>query len=116
MSRRDQLLSFGRAVKAARTAAGLTQQELADTLSVRRNMVSQWETGMTGAREETVSALERVLNVPDGLAWHLGFGPGPSQDAIQSAAEGIKGDPELSAEAKRILLAAYEAAKGKRGS
>lgn len=114
MTRRDQLLSFGRAVKAARTAAGLTQQELADGVGVRRNMVSQWETGMTGASEERVNDLERILKVPDGLGWHLGFGAAPSQDAIATAAEGIKGDPELSAEAKRILLAAYEAAKGKR--
>jgi transcriptional regulator with XRE-family HTH domain len=109
VSRREQKVAFGRAVKAARERAGLTQQQLADAAGVRRNMVSQWETGLSAAGEERVAELERILQVPAGdLGWHLGFGRPP---ALGSAVDAIEADPNLSEDAKRILRAAYEAAR-----
>ena|SRR5690606_7552395 len=111
VSRKDQLLSFGRALKAARQAAGLTQQQLADAIPVRRNMVSQWETGMTGAREESVRTLERILGLSHNhLGWFLGYGNPPPEAELNSTVEMIKADPKLSDKVRDIVLRTYEAA------
>lgn len=44
-------------IRAARIAAGMTQQQLADALGVAQQSVTRWE---TGEREPRVSTLKRI--------------------------------------------------------
>lgn len=47
-------------IRAARIAAGMTQQQLADALGVAQQSVTRWE---TGEREPRVSTLRRIAAV-----------------------------------------------------
>lgn len=47
-------------IRAARLAAGMTQQQLADALGVAQQSVTRWE---TGEREPRVSTLKRIAAV-----------------------------------------------------
>lgn len=47
-------------IRAARIAAGMTQQQLADALGVAQQSVTRWE---TGEREPRVSTLKRIAAV-----------------------------------------------------
>ena len=44
-------------ISAARKAAGMTQQQLADALGIAQQSVARWE---TGEREPRVSTLKRI--------------------------------------------------------
>lgn len=44
-------------IRAARIAAGMTQQQLADALGIAQQSVARWE---TGEREPRVSTLKRI--------------------------------------------------------
>lgn len=47
-------------IRAARIAAGMTQQQLADALGVAQQSVTRWE---TGEREPRISTLRRIAAV-----------------------------------------------------
>lgn len=47
-------------IRAARIAAGMTQQQLADALGISQVSVTRWE---TGEREPRVSTLKRIAAV-----------------------------------------------------
>lgn len=47
-------------IRAARIAAGMTQQQLADALGIAQQSVARWE---TGEREPRVSTLRRIAAV-----------------------------------------------------
>ena len=47
-------------IRAARIAAGMTQQQLADALGIAQQSVARWE---TGEREPRVSPLKRIAAV-----------------------------------------------------
>jgi transcriptional regulator with XRE-family HTH domain len=59
-----KLMEIGRRIAAARTAAGLTQQELADKLFVSRHLVSKWELGLRRPDLETAKLIASALSVP----------------------------------------------------
>jgi len=57
-------METGSRIAAARTAAGLTQQELADKLFVSRHLVSKWEQGLRRPDLKTAELIAEALNVP----------------------------------------------------
>jgi len=54
--------ALGRALKALRRRAGLTQVEAAETAGIRSTFVSQIERGQRGARWHTLQALLRAYH------------------------------------------------------
>ena len=60
----DNKLFYAERVKALRTAAGVTQYELASRLGLSRSSVLNWELGRTRPDISNIPALCRVLNVP----------------------------------------------------
>lgn len=61
-------MTIGSRIKAAREAAGLTQQQLADAIPApgRRQQVCDWETGHRTPRRETLERIAQVLGVAAG--------------------------------------------------
>ena len=57
-------MTIGERIKAARKQAGLTQQELADKLDVSYVGVSQWESGRRNPKQQTLSRIAQVLDIP----------------------------------------------------
>ena len=53
----------GQRLVAARVAAGLTQQQLADTVGVARPLVSDWERGTTRPRASNVPAVAAAIGI-----------------------------------------------------
>ena len=59
-------MDIGKRIAAARTAAGMTQQELADKLYVSRDLVSKWEQGKRRPDYGTVLRISEALSAdPD---------------------------------------------------
>ena len=58
----DNLSNFAEQLSAARKAAGMTQEQLADTVHVARNTVSSWERGRTQPDLETLRLLGQALH------------------------------------------------------
>lgn len=59
--------SIGSRIRTARTAAGLTQQELADIVARGiRQRVNDWEAGRRTPNRENVAAIAEVLGVTPG--------------------------------------------------
>ena len=54
--------SFAEQLAQARRSAGLTQEQLADSVHVARNTISSWEHGRTQPDLETIRVLGKVLN------------------------------------------------------
>lgn len=52
-----------------RKAAGLTQEQLADTLDVNQNVVSAWETGRMNLNLKRVHQLSKLLNCAEAELW-----------------------------------------------
>lgn len=59
----DQLANWGRAVRKARRARNLTQQDLADLVGVSRNMVGLWERGLHEPHAENLARVQEVLGL-----------------------------------------------------
>ena len=55
-----KLNSFGAAIKKYRTAAGYSQQELADTMNITRHAVYCWENNSARPDIETIRELTRL--------------------------------------------------------
>lgn len=68
--------TLGRAVAAERTAAGLTQTELAARLGWTRDMLSKRERGLTPIAGDELPAVCRALGVP----LHLLYARFPAAD------------------------------------
>jgi transcriptional regulator with XRE-family HTH domain len=61
-------MDIGKRIAAARTAACVTQQELADKLFVSRDLVSKWEQGRRRPDHGMIERIAEVLNVkPDSI-------------------------------------------------
>ena len=61
-------MDLGRRIAAARTAAGLTQQELAEKLFVSRDLVAKWEQGRRRPDHGMIVSIEKALNAkPDSI-------------------------------------------------
>jgi transcriptional regulator with XRE-family HTH domain len=59
-------LHWGRDIRAARKAAGLSRTELASMVGVAEITIARWETGFSGPRDARRVALAEVLGVPVG--------------------------------------------------
>lgn len=57
------LIAFGNAVRAARKAGSLTQQELADRASLHRTYIADIERGRRNVSLVNISALARALEI-----------------------------------------------------
>ena len=73
---RQQPASAGERIRAARVAAGLTQEALAREVGVTRSAVAQWETDRAGQIGGNLARIAEVLGVSVG---HLLTG-GPRED------------------------------------
>ena len=81
--------NMGRRIAARRTELGMTQQELADKLSLSRQAISMYETGgIADMRGRTLAKLAAALQV--GEDWIL-FGDGyPAHEAVpESEQDGV---------------------------
>jgi transcriptional regulator with XRE-family HTH domain len=89
MATADQRHAFGERLAVLRTAAGLSQRAIGETLAehdgtaVSGSAYSEWERGISSPSPENVRALERIFDEPEGaLAGLLGLrGDDPSTDA-----------------------------------
>jgi HTH-type transcriptional regulator, cell division transcriptional repressor len=77
----DERATFGDRMAGAREAAGMTQEELARRLGVKRTTIRAWEDDMSEPRANRLQMLAGMLNVS--LRWLLtGEGDGiPEPDA-----------------------------------
>ena len=55
---------LGARIRAARQAAGLSQEKLAERLGLTRQAVTKWETGQSAPSTENLLRLAEVLGVP----------------------------------------------------
>ena len=60
---REQARSLGEALKARRTAAGYTQEYVAETLGVSRQAVSKWENGTSDPSTANLMALAKLYGL-----------------------------------------------------
>ncbi len=60
----EQVKSLGEALKAWRTAAGLTQEYVAEALGVSRQAVSKWENGASEPSTANLMALSKLYGLP----------------------------------------------------
>ena len=94
--------SFADQLTAARKAAGLTQEQLADSVHVARNTISSWERGRTQPDLDTLRLLGQVL--------HFDFMNGDTVPQAGEAAEAEKPAEASPAKAlftkRKIILAA----------
>ena len=85
--------SFADQLTAARKAAGMTQEQLADAVHVARSTVSSWERGRTQPDLDTMRLMSQVL--------HFDFMNGDTVPQIQASAEAEK--PAEAVPAKELL-------------
>ena len=78
------MASFAEQLTAARKAAGMTQEELAEVVHVARNTISNWERGQRQPDLETLRLLEQALHT-DFL--HAGEPGAAAEEAAEEAAE-----------------------------
>lgn len=80
----------------ARTASGLSQDDLANALGVTRTMISYWEAGKRSPNDRQIAALSQLLRVP--ISVLLGYEePAPAPDVAQMLLRGA--DQEVPEEA-----------------
>lgn len=85
----EAMETIGSRIKFAREAAGLTQQGLADDLSINRVNVSQWESDTTKPAIERIGVLAQMLNTDE--IWLLrGDGSPPEKGPNRKRAKGQK--------------------------
>jgi transcriptional regulator with XRE-family HTH domain len=109
VSTKVQRARFSRALREARESAGLSQRQLAERVGRSHGNVGEWERGESAPREAITPVVEVALGLEAGtLGRHLGQVPG---DATVDVPTAIELDPHLGDKEKRILIAAYEAAR-----
>jgi transcriptional regulator with XRE-family HTH domain len=111
-SAEDRQRAFGNALREALTVQKMTQGDLAEALGVRQPTVSGWITGISAPDSvDQTFAIERALKVrPGSLSRHLDYLPLEAVRSVATVRAALMEDPELSADEKSMLLAAYEAA------
>ena len=92
------MATFAEQLTAARKAAGLTQEELSETVHVARNTISNWERGQRQPDLETMRLLGQIL--------HADFLSGKAD--IQNNVDPANDAPILSADAEAKEQAAPE--------
>jgi transcriptional regulator with XRE-family HTH domain len=109
MATSHQRAVFRRRFVQARTAAGLSQRDIAKAAGVSPSSVAGWENGESAPREHTAARLEQILHLEEGtLSRILGFIPATvKQDAINSVSELIDTDPRLGPRERRLLHSMY---------
>ena len=75
--------SFAEQLTAARKAAGMTQEELSESVHVARNTISNWEHGRTQPDLDTIRLLGQVLHTD-----FLSSGNAPQEGAAAPDSEG----------------------------
>ena len=60
----EQVKSLGEALKAWRTAAGFTQEYVAEAVGVSRQAVSKWENGASEPSTANLMALSKLYGLP----------------------------------------------------
>jgi transcriptional regulator with XRE-family HTH domain len=93
---------FAETLRAARRAAGLTQDALADALGVARSTVVRWEGGDMGVALEHLPALASALGVPIS-ALFAASGEETAPDAAEAAVLLRALSPEARARALELL-------------
>jgi len=74
----------------ARTAAGLTQTELARRLQIRPQSVQAWESGVSAPRARRLSEVANVLGVPEAYFFEEAKeGEGEGIEPVTSAAKAV---------------------------
>lgn len=108
----DRQRAFGNAVREALAVQKMTQGDLAEALGVRQPTVSGWITGISAPDSvDQTFAVERALKVrPGSLSRHLGYLPPESVKSVATVRAAVMEDPQLSADEKSMILAAYDAA------
>lgn len=102
-----QLAAFAHALASHLTGTHDTAN-LARSLGVDRATVYNWRDGKREPERSQVFAIETALGLPAGSLSHLlGYLP----VGAYSVEQAITSDPDLSASAKRALLAAYAASR-----
>lgn len=102
--------AFGDALDRAMREADAAAPTVAAAVGLSPDAVRKWIAGRGEPKPLTVFVIEQLLGVPPGeLSRHLGFVP----VGVTSVAAALDADGALSAEGKRLLLAAYRA--GRRG-
>ena len=61
----DERMTFGERLKTLRKKAGLTQEQLADIISVEHNSISRWEKSTDIPKVQNLQALAKALNVTE---------------------------------------------------
>jgi len=106
----EQREVFKRELQRTRTAAGLSQRELARRLDVSPGAVSSWEAGQSAPRPHLVTQIERELELEDGrLGRLLGYLPASLREqAVVSVIEAVDADPELGPRERELLAGIYD--------
>jgi len=58
------MTTLGDKIKLERTKQGLSQDDLADRLSIHRSIVSRWETGKAEPTEDQLAKLADIFHIP----------------------------------------------------
>lgn len=110
----NERVAFGAALRSARTAAGLTQEELAEAMALGgergrgQSTLAQWEQGRSAPQAHQVFELERILAVkPGSLSKLLGFLPVAAVRSVCDVKTAIAEDPRLDDESRKILELTY---------
>ncbi len=115
----DSYRKLGDAIRRAVADAGLSQAELGAHVAhidgadnpYPQSTVSTWIAG-TGLSPERVFAIERALHLPGGTLSQI-VGYVPTGTNISTVPDAIDADPELTVEAKEVLIGAYETARAR---
>jgi transcriptional regulator with XRE-family HTH domain len=88
-------LELGAAIREARQAAGLSQEDLAGALGVRQSSVSQWERGTTAPATPHLLGLFRTLGAQLGQQL-FGNEGGPELALVGRSREPCQSEPRAS--------------------
>ena len=100
---------FGQRLKNARDAMGLSREQMAERIGVKRATIEKWESGKVEPRANRLQTLASMLNVP--LLWLLGGsqevpdGNAPSREQILQKVISLKSKSrQLEAELEELSL------------
>ena len=97
------MAAFSEKLTAARKAAGMTQEELAEVVHVARNTISNWERGQRQPDLETLRLLEQALHT-DFL--HADEPGAAAEEAAETEADAVPAQGAAGKKTRRILLLA----------
>lgn len=106
MARARDRSRLGKAIYDTRTAAGISQGDLADAIEVAQPRISDWEAGQPEVERalDVLAAIEEACERPRG---HILKRAGYVED-ITDARTAIIDDPLLDAAAREAVLGVYE--------